>query len=109
MTFPISLFRGAWSWWINFRSARGGLPTGWRVADERRDIFAEFAGNFLKEDLALWARIVLPASVAVADRLAYYGETWDFLCPVQRLEAQNLLKGVKVAYVTAMDGCALCA
>ncbi|EJD49995.1 hypothetical protein AURDEDRAFT_161016 [Auricularia subglabra TFB-10046 SS5] len=103
MSVAIWLWRAAYTWWARNCMSRRGLPTGWRVAEDRRDVFAEFCRDFIKEDLLLWARIALPASSLVSNMLAYYGETWDFLCDHDRLEAQNLLKGVKGAYLKAMD------
>lgn len=78
------------------------MPKGWRVAAER-DIFSEFCTEYIKDDLLLWSRIVLPASVQMSQELETYGNTWDAMSDDARLEAQNLLKGVKGQYVMELD------
>ena len=77
-------------------------PKGWRVAGGR-DIFAEFCTEYLKGDLLLWARIVLPTDTRLSHQLETYGNAWDEISDAARLEAQNLLKGVKAEYVMQLD------
>ncbi|EJD36478.1 hypothetical protein AURDEDRAFT_174437 [Auricularia subglabra TFB-10046 SS5] len=74
------------------------LPKGWRFAGGR-DIFADFCNEYIKADLLLWSTLVLPESAQVSQRLAVYSETWDSMDQGTHLEAQNLLKEVKTAYV----------
>ncbi|EJD39867.1 hypothetical protein AURDEDRAFT_171004 [Auricularia subglabra TFB-10046 SS5] len=103
MALAVSLWRTLFALWSRPSPTASGLPVGWRLADTRRDVFAEFCTEYIKGDLLLWARIVLPASGPVSDRLSYYADTWDLLCEIQRREAQDLLRGVKTAYVKALD------
>ncbi|EJD46643.1 hypothetical protein AURDEDRAFT_164465 [Auricularia subglabra TFB-10046 SS5] len=62
-------------------------------------MFEEFSSEYMKADLFLWARIINPSCGSVAEQLIVYGETWDSLCSHRRLEAQNLLRGVKAAFL----------
>ncbi|EJD33422.1 hypothetical protein AURDEDRAFT_131684 [Auricularia subglabra TFB-10046 SS5] len=74
------------------------LPKGWRFAGGH-DIFADFCNEYIKADLLLWSRLVLPESAHISQRLAVFGDGWDLMDHDGRLEAQNLLKEVKAGYV----------
>ncbi|EJD48541.1 hypothetical protein AURDEDRAFT_162500 [Auricularia subglabra TFB-10046 SS5] len=74
------------------------LPKGWRFAGGR-DVFADFCNEYIKADLLLWSRLVLPESAHVSQRLAGFCDRWDSMNNGDRLDAQNLLKEVKANYV----------